>query len=186
MGSLLTINEKTEEVRRLKQEGKTLEEALEIVKGYEEWAEIKGYDSKYYVSNLGRVKSIKYRRPRILKPRLDNHGYYRVALVNGKRIKECKIHRLVAEAFIENPYNKPTVNHIDGNKRNNRVENLEWATSKEQMEHALATGLRSKKVSQSNDSKSCRKSIIKSANHIKNNQQQYTTRERFRQTIKNL
>lgn len=186
MGSLLTINEKTEEVRRLKQEGKSLEEALEIVKGYEEWVEIKGYDSKYYVSNLGRVKSVKYRRPRILKPRLDNHGYYRVALVNGKRIKECKIHRLVAEAFIENPYNKPTVNHIDGNKRNNRVENLEWATSKEQMEHALATGLRSKKVSQSNDSKSCRKSIIKSANHNKNNQEQYTTRERFRQTIKNL
>lgn len=124
-----------------------IQEETSKIKGTEVWKEIEGYNSKYYISNLGRVKSIKYTEPRILKARLDNHGYYRVALTKDKEVVECKVHRLVARAFIKNPYNKPTVNHKDGNKRNNTVENLEWATRSEQMIHAYKMGLiKSKKL----------------------------------------
>ncbi len=115
-------------------------------KSIEQWKPIEDYNGKYFVSNFGNIKSYKYNAPKLLKQRKDNYGYLRVALVNGKEVRELKVHRLVAKAFISNPYNKPTVNHIDGNKENNRVENLEWATNKEQMIHARDTGLLNKKA----------------------------------------
>lgn len=107
----------------------------------EEWKTITGYNGQYFISNLGNVMSIKYKYPKLLKPRKDNYGYLRVALVSGTKIQECKIHRLVASEFIDNPSNKPTVNHKDGDKTNNKVSNLEWATNKEQMVHAKNIGL---------------------------------------------
>ena len=86
------------------------------------------------------------RKGKVLKPNVDGYGYEAVTLSkNGKR-KTYLVHRLVAMAFIDNPLQKETVNHIDGNKLNNSVENLEWATQKEQRAHAIKMGLASKNI----------------------------------------
>lgn len=104
------------------------------------WKAIDGYEGLYEVSNHGNVRSIK--RGIILKPATNTFGYQIVGLSkNGKR-KEGKIHRLVAKAFIDNPNNKKQVNHIDGDKKNNNVSNLEWVTNQENTIHALNTGIK--------------------------------------------
>lgn len=104
----------------------------------EEWRDIQGYDGIYQVSNLGRVKSLSrinyanhHQKERILVP--VDHGkiYLFVHLSKGKKVKQTLIHRLVANAFLPNPDNKPQVNHLDEDKTNNRVDNLEWCTSQE-------------------------------------------------------
>ena len=98
------------------------------------WKSIKGYEGHYFVSNLGSVKTNNHYgsgKDAILKPAKDNKGYLRVSLTKDKILKTYKVHRLVALAFIENPNNKPYVNHIDGNRANNHVENLEWVTPSE-------------------------------------------------------
>lgn len=99
------------------------------------WKDITGYEGLYQVSNFGNVKSI--RNNIILKPNIKQNGYYRVSLSINSKIKEANIHALVALMFIDNPENKPTVNHKDLNKLNNHVSNLEWATYKEQVQHLL-------------------------------------------------
>lgn len=102
------------------------------------WKDIKGYEGMYQVSNLGRVKSLermmKNRKcEEIIKvPSITNKGYYRLPLCKYGKTKYFHIHRLVAETFIPNIENKPTVDHIDRNKLNNNVSNLRWATYKEQ------------------------------------------------------
>lgn len=109
------------------------------------WKEIKGYEELYKVSNLGNVKSINHfrvngfsgymQKGRILKFSKDRCGYLLVRLSKNGVAKTYRLHRIVALTFIDNPLNKKTVNHINGNKLDNRVENLEWATQKEQIEH---------------------------------------------------
>ena len=91
------------------------------------WRNIDGYD-KYQISNTGRVKSLNNRKPKILNPTKNSHGYLLVSLSKRGKRKSCKVHRLVAMAFIPNYENKPAVNHKDENKENNNVSNLEWCT----------------------------------------------------------
>lgn len=111
------------------------------------WKDIAGYEGRYMISNLGNVLSLCYggnRKTKTamrLKPVLHHTGYMIVGL--GKKPKKiCLIHILVATAFIPNTEGKPFVNHIDGDKRNNCVDNLEWVTAKENTQHAISTGLR--------------------------------------------
>lgn len=103
------------------------------------WKEIPFANGTYMVSNLGRVKTAK--TGRILQPIVDHRGYERVCLFKTDRDRRYRVHRLVAITFIPNLDNKPQVNHIDGNKRNNRVSNLEWVTNDENMHHSRSTGL---------------------------------------------
>ena len=95
----------------------------------------------YEISTYGRIKSYK-RGEQIIKPVLDPDGYLKVRLNNNNKRKNFSIHRLVAIAFIHNPDNKPEINHIDGDKFNNRVENLEWVTAAENIAHAEENNLR--------------------------------------------
>ena len=97
----------------------------------EEWKDIKGYEHKYQISNYGNVKSLDYHRTgesKLLSPVLKKTGYYQVNLYLNGQYCSKRIHKLVAEAFLENPDNLPVVNHIDGDKTNNHVSNLEWCT----------------------------------------------------------
>ena len=109
------------------------------------WKDIKNYKGLYQISNLGRVKSLRDKnkkyREKILKQYKDNCGYYYITLSANSNIKKHKVHRLVAQAFIPNPENKKEVNHIDGNKENNAITNLEWCTGKENKQHAWKIGL---------------------------------------------
>ena len=103
------------------------------------WKDVVGYEGLYKVSNLGRVKKIFEDYEIVLKPFI--HPYYTVTLSKHDKTRNIYVHRLVAEAFIPNPENKPEVNHIDGNKLNPNVENLEWVTKSENIKHAFRTGL---------------------------------------------
>jgi hypothetical protein len=117
----------------------------------ETWLPVNGYEGIYEVSNLGRVRSLDRiaititgrpspRKGRNLVLALGKHGYPVVTLCN-KTQKMFSVHRLVAIAFIPNPENKPSVNHIDGDKANNSVNNLEWVTASENTKHAYANNL---------------------------------------------
>lgn len=110
------------------------------------WKDVKGYEGFYQVSNLGRVKSFKSGSEKILSTTLNPHGYPYVTISKKKYLT----HRLVALAFLLNPENKPTVNHISGIRSDNRLINLEWATQKEQIVHAFNTGLAKKRYGKDN------------------------------------
>ena len=107
------------------------------------WKDIEGYEGIYQVSNIGRVKRLKgfcRKEEKIISFYL-NKGYRAVNLYRNNKLKAMPIHRLVALSFIENTHNKPQVNHIDGVKINNCVENLEWNTRSENIKHAYEIGL---------------------------------------------
>lgn len=100
----------------------------------EYWKSIENYEGLYMISDLGRVKSLNYShtgKAKILQMRIDKWGYLQIGLYKDGKTKAFLVHRLVAIAFIPNPLNKPQVNHIDENKENNNVKNLEWVTNKE-------------------------------------------------------
>lgn len=97
------------------------------------WKDIQGYEGRYQVSNLGRVKSIS--KGVVMKPFICGSGYQELILLNGER-KPKLLHRLVAEAFIPNAHGKKEVNHKDGDKFNNRADNLEWVTPSENQMHS--------------------------------------------------
>lgn len=103
------------------------------------WADVPGYEGLYQVSNNGRIKSMKRRI--IMKPFISHRGYAYIGLRNKNGRVGRPIHRLVCLAFHENPENKPTVNHIDGDKMNNHADNLEWATWSENNKHARVNKL---------------------------------------------
>ena len=112
------------------------------------WHDIEGYEGLYQISNKGRVKSLKWGKERILKPGITGSGYLKVLLCKNGMIKHIKIHRLVANAFITNPENKPQVNHKDENKFNNSVNNLEWSTAKENNNFGTRNERASRKILQ--------------------------------------
>lgn len=121
----------------------------------EVWKDIKGYEGLYQVSNLGRVRSLnkntitynrwgKFERTvkgRILRINQNKLGYCYINLYKEHRCSKFKVHRLVANAFIPSQKDKLEVNHIDGNKTNNKINNLEWCNRSENMKHAIKNGL---------------------------------------------
>ena len=104
---------------------------------------INGYENRYLVSMSGEIYSVKSKR--LLKPRQNEKGYLITELWMNYKRKSVKIHRIVAETFIDNPLARKEINHIDGNKHNNHVSNLEWCSREENLKHAYKTGLRASK-----------------------------------------
>ena len=110
---------------------------------YERWKSVKGYENSYQISDKGNVRALNFKRTgqtKLLKANI-HCGYYCVNLYKNGKYKTFRVHRLMALSFIENPYNKPFINHKDGNKLNNNLDNLEWCTPKENSVHAINTGL---------------------------------------------
>jgi predicted XRE-type DNA-binding protein len=119
------------------------------------WKDIKGYEGLYMVSQCGQVKSLdrivngrwgakRIIKGRVLKPFKDKYGYFQAILCKNSQVKSAKAHRLVGKTFISNPNNFLQINHINGVKTDNRVENLEWCTCAQNMAHASKNGLKAK------------------------------------------
>lgn len=117
------------------------------------WKDITGYEGYYQISNFGEVKSLSktitrkngvkvFMPEKILKQTLSNPGYYSLILSKDTIKKNFRVHRLIASAFLPNTNQKKEVNHINGIKTDNRIENLEWSTSSENKIHAFKTGLK--------------------------------------------
>lgn len=107
----------------------------------ETWKDIPGYEGLYQVSDFGNVKSLRGKE-KILKPSSNGKGYLTLILSKNNKRYYPYVHRLVGELFVENPDNKPEINHKDGNKANNHKDNLEWCTHLENIKHSCRTGLK--------------------------------------------
>lgn len=118
------------------------------------WKDVKGYEGLYQISDLGRVKALAKRRnsgsgfyiqkERIMAQQLKDKRYYGICLLKDGKYKNFLVHRLVAEAFLDNPNGYDQVNHKDCNKLNNEVRNLEWCNQEMNLQHALEHGLLTK------------------------------------------
>lgn len=118
------------------------------------WKDITGFEGLYQVSDLGRIKSLdritknyhsgdRYEKGKYLKPGNSHSGYKLIVLHKNGISRTFRLHRIVAQHFIDNHNNKPQINHKDGIKSNNAISNLEWCTAKENISHAFKNGLRS-------------------------------------------
>lgn len=125
----------------------------------EEWKDVKGYEGKYQVSNKGRVKALlkwdlnkkQYVNCDQIMQSVDNgKGYLYITLSKEHKRKNHYIHRLVADAFVDNPKELKYVNHIDYNKKNNDASNLEWCTQKENVHHSICNMRHRKSISHTN------------------------------------
>ena len=154
---------------------------MEIYKNYslenldgEEWRDVEGYEGLYQVSNMGRVKSLvrEYKsnngkgteyigrtKMRILKAGFNGDGYLQVALCRNSQCKYVKVHKLVAKAFIPNVENKPTIDHINTIRHDNRACNLRYFTWKEQMAENKITRERHRKIASECGKKNIKKAI---------------------------
>lgn len=113
------------------------------------WKDIEGYEGIYQISNLAKIKriapysnqyNIKWKSNKILNTKIQDQHDYCIVILSKNNKRHCfRVHRLVAQTFIPNPENKPQVNHIDGNKSNNKVSNLEWCTCSENLYHSYRT-----------------------------------------------
>lgn len=129
----------------------------------EAWKDVKGFEGYYAVSSNGDVKSLDrtiqgkrcktHIKERVMRQHVGKDGYPSIQLFSGGKPFTLKVHRLVAQAFLDNPDNLPEVNHIDGNKQNNTVDNLEWCTRGHNIRHAFRTGLIKKENMRSNAKK---------------------------------
>lgn len=126
----------------------------------EVWKPVKGYEGIYEISNLGKVKSLsrikkcgwkdskpQITKEKILKQHIDNLGYERVKLLDGSKT----VHKLLAETFLPNPDNYNEINHKDGDKLNNSLDNLQWCTRSENIKHAFEIGLKTPKKGEENN-----------------------------------
>jgi hypothetical protein len=107
----------------------------------ERWQAIEGTSSRYFISTFGRLLTMAWKgtdQTRVMKPALDARGYPRTMIIQNGRTGTVKLHRLVALAYLPNPLNLPQVNHKNGQKDDNRVENLEWMDGKQNVQHAFA------------------------------------------------
>lgn len=132
------------------------DKAFEVKEGYgmkETWKDISGFEGLYQVSNTGKIKSFCRKKTKILVPGI-HRGYERVILSKNNIRRYASVHRLVAEAFVPNPEGKPQVNHIDENTRNNNANNLEWVTSKENIN--WGTGLERRSYHQRSTQPRCK------------------------------
>lgn len=143
------------------------------------WKDIKEYKDLYKISCFGNVKALvkkagsSNRKEKILKKQIDEHGYYYILLSKNNKKKRNKISRLVASAFISNPENKPYVNHLDGNKKNDFWWNLEWCTQSENIKHAFRIGLANSKGENHPQNKLTNKDIF----FIRENKDTYKQKE---------
>lgn len=105
------------------------------------WKDIEGYEGMYKISNLSRVKSYRRGSIKIMRQTVNASGYHIVELARNNERRSFRVHRLLAQAFIPNPDKKPVINHINGKKGDNSLNNLEWVTISENIHHAYITGL---------------------------------------------
>lgn len=143
------------------------------MKALDYWVDIKGFEGKNAVSFCGKIRSLDkvamagsrgmvLYKGKILKPRFDKDGYLRVGLNNNKKKIMKRVHRLVAEVFIPNLNNYPQVNHKNGIKSDNRIENLEWCSCLHNVRHALESGLCYSRVGENNNmSKLSKDQVVK-------------------------
>ena len=136
------------------------------------WKDIKDYEGIYQASSFGNLRSLNYKRTgrvQVLKPAMDNKGYLRTALMKNGVLKTVKVHRVVLQTFVANPENKPQVNHINGIKNDNIVENLEWTDNRQNQIHAINLGLVKQKSGDfHHNTKHCDELVVKIYNEHKN------------------
>ena len=113
------------------------------------WKDVIGYEELYQASTMGRIKSLhkiggasRQSFTGIMKPKTNRGGYYVIHICKNGIAKETTVHKVIALTFLTNPYNLSTVNHKNGIKTDNRLENLEWCSIQDNLKHALETGLR--------------------------------------------